>query len=178
MPVPRTRPAREEDGPRLQRLEVLAGERFREVGLDVVADDEPPSLAELASAIRAGRCWVAVDHLDAPIGYALADVVDGGAHLEQVTVHPDRQGHGLGRALVERVRDWAATTGFTTVTLTTYADVPWNGPLYAHLGFRVLEDDELGPQLRALRAAEAAHGLDVAPRVAMVAAAEPPDPAA
>jgi hypothetical protein len=53
------------------------------------------------------------------------------------------------------------------ITLTTFTDVPWNGPLYRHLGFRVLTDDELGPELRALRDRETAHGLDPAQRACM-----------
>jgi hypothetical protein len=58
-------------------------------------------------------------------------------------------------------------SGHPAVTLTTYADVRWNQPLYEHLGFRVLNDDEIGPELRAIRATEHARGLDVSPRVCM-----------
>jgi len=54
------------------------------------------------------------------------------------------------------------------VTLTTFEDVPWNAPLYRHLGFRELRDDELGPGLRAIRDRETAHGLDPARRVSML----------
>jgi hypothetical protein len=51
--------------------------------------------------------------------------------------------------------------------LTTYAEVPWNGPLYARWGFEELTDDLVGPELRAVRAAEQSHGLDVAERICM-----------
>ena len=60
--------------------------------------------------------------------YVLADVVDGCAHLEQVSVRPDHRGGGVGRALLERVRGWAADRGLMAVTLTTFIDVPWNAP--------------------------------------------------
>jgi hypothetical protein len=53
------------------------------------------------------------------------------------------------------------------LTLTTFADVPWNGPCYERLGFRQLTGTELTPGLRAVRAEEAAHGLDEWPRIAM-----------
>jgi hypothetical protein len=43
--------------------------------------------------------------------------------------------------------------------------VPWNAPYYERLGFRRVDD--LTPGLRAIRAAEAARGLDRWPRVAM-----------
>ena len=54
------------------------------------------------------------------------------------------------------------------MTLTTFADVPWNGPLYERLGYRRLADAELGPELRSVRARETAHGLDRWPRIAMI----------
>lgn len=161
------RPASPEDAPALREIERLAGERFRDVGLPEVADDEPPSVEQLARYARAGRSLVAVDDTDAPIGYVLVDVVDGNAHAEQVSVRPDHQGAGVGRTLIERVRAWAAEAGMPAVTLTTFADVPWNAPLYRHLGFRILAEDEIGPELRAVRDAETAHGLDPARRVCM-----------
>jgi hypothetical protein len=42
-----------------------------------------------------------------------------------------------------------------------------NGPYCERLGFRYLADGELTPSLKAIRAAEAAHGLDRWPRAAM-----------
>jgi GNAT superfamily N-acetyltransferase len=164
------RAARAEDGVALRVLERRAGERFREVGMPKVADDEPPPPEVLARYAVDGRSWVAVDEADAtgqPIGYVLVDVVDGCAHIEQVSVHPDHQGAGVGRALVDRVRAWAVDAGLPAITLTTFRDVPWNAPLYRHLGFRDLADDEIGPELRARCEEEARHGLDPAQRVCM-----------
>jgi GNAT superfamily N-acetyltransferase len=156
--------------PALRTIERLAGERFRDVGLPDVADDEPLSLDVLTHHTERGRCWVAVDDAGGPIGYVLVDAVDGNAHVEQLTVHPDHQGSGVGRALMERAFEWATEAGMSAVTLTTFSDVPWNAPLYRHLGFRVLRDDELGPGLRAIRDQETAHGLDPARRVCMLLA--------
>ncbi len=163
----RVRPSRPEDGAELRQIERLAGQRFREVGLAEVADDEPPSLEVLAEYARAGRGWVAVDENDEPVGYVVVDVVDDQAHIEQVSVHPDHQGAGVGRTLIERVAAWGAETGRAALTLTTFADVAWNGPLYEHLGFSVVTEEEIGPELRAVREVEAAHGLDPARRVCM-----------
>ena len=161
------RAARREDGPALQAIERLAGEQFRTVGLDGVADDEPASLQELANFATEGRSWVAVDAEDHPVGYVVVDEVDGDAHVEQVSVQPAHQRLGVGRALLDRVRMWALETGRSAISLTTFADVPWNRPLYEHLGFRVIVGDEIGPELRNLRQAEATHGLDPTIRVCM-----------
>lgn len=62
---------------------------------------------------------------------------------------------------------WARGRGATALTLTTFVDVAWNGPYYQRCGFRYLADHEITPGLRAIRAAEAEHGLDRWPRAAM-----------
>jgi GNAT superfamily N-acetyltransferase len=161
------RASRREDGPAIQEIERLAGERFRAVGLDAVADDEPASVDELAECAAQGRGWVAVDAGDQPVGYVLVDEVDGNAHVEQLSVRPDHQGLGVGRALLDRVRAWAIENGRSAISLTSFAEVPWNRPLYEHLGFRVLVEAEIGPELRAVRETETAHGLDPTTRVCM-----------
>jgi ribosomal protein S18 acetylase RimI-like enzyme len=163
----RIRAARPEDAAQLRAIELLAGERFRDVGMENIADDEPPPVETFARYATTGRSWVALDDAGRPIGYVLVDEVDGNAHIEQVSVHPEHQGRGVGRALIDRVRDWAAAADLRAITLTTFRDVPWNAPLYRHLGFDVLSEVELGPELRALRSEEAAHGLDPATRVCM-----------
>jgi hypothetical protein len=45
--------------------------------------------------------------------------------------------------------------------------VPWNAPYYVRCGFRVLDDAEVTPGLRAIRRREAEMGLDRWPRVCM-----------
>jgi GNAT superfamily N-acetyltransferase len=161
------RPSTPQDGPDLQRIELLAGEQFRDVGMPEIAGDQPAPAEVLATYAEAGRSWAALDGAGEPCGYVLVDVVDGNAHIEQISVLPDHQGRGIGRALIDRVRAWAAERRMAAVTLTTFRDVPWNAPLYRHLGFRDLSEDELGPGLEAVRDKETAHGLDPATRVCM-----------
>lgn len=153
----------------LRHLEVRAGVRFRDIGMDAIADAEPMTDALLDRHARDGHSWVAIagDQSDRPIGYLVVEVVDGLGHVEQVSVDPDWQGRGVGRRLVDAAVAWARGEGRPALTLTTFIDVPWNRPLYEHLGFRVLADDELGPELRAVRDHETAAGLDPAQRVCM-----------
>jgi GNAT superfamily N-acetyltransferase len=161
------RPSERRDSPVLQDIELAAGARFRTVGMADIADADPFTLDELAAYVAGGRSWVAVDGADRAVGYVVVDEVDGQAHVEQVSVVPERQGEGIGAALLDHVAAWAASGGRSALTLTTFTDVPWNRPLYEHLGFRVLADDELGPELRAVRTHEATLGLDPAIRVCM-----------
>lgn len=150
----------------LRGIEVAAGEPFRALGMDAVADDDPPSTAVLAEFVEAGRAWV-VDLDGVVAAYALAEVVDGCGHVEQVSVDPRFAGRRIGAALVEQIAAWAAAAALPALTLTTFRDVPWNGPYYQRLGFRWLTDAETTPGLRRVRAQEAAHGLDRWPRGCM-----------
>jgi GNAT superfamily N-acetyltransferase len=163
----RIRASRTSDGATLREIERSAGERFRAIGLETVAEDEPMSETELAAYAIDGRSWVAVDAADRPVGYVLVEQVDGSAHVAQITVVPESQGKGIGRALLDRVRIWAIAANFPAITLTTFDDVPWNRPLYEHLGFVVLTEEEIGPDLQAVRRDESDRGLDPATRVCM-----------
>ncbi|MET9574790.1 GNAT family N-acetyltransferase [Streptomyces massasporeus] len=166
----RTRLATRAELPALQDIERAAGAPFRDLGMPEIADDEPPALDELERYRRAGRCWVAVDEGDEgdlPAAYLLAEPVDGALHIEQVSVHPRAARRGVGRALLAHAADRAREEGLTALTLTTFTDVPWNAPYYARLGFRPLPEADLTPGLRAIRATEAAHGLDRWPRLCM-----------
>lgn len=163
----RIRPARRSDLPLLQDIERAAGEPFRTLGMSCVADDDPPPLDLLDGYRAAGRAWVTAGPDDLPLGYLIADPVDGAAHIEQVSVHPSAARRGLGSALIDRAGVWAAREGLTALTLTTFTHVPWNAPYYTRLGFRVLTESGLTDGLRKIRAEEAEHGLDRWPRVCM-----------
>ncbi|WP_199552152.1 GNAT family N-acetyltransferase [Streptomyces sp. N35] len=165
----RIRQATLADLPRLRDIERAAGEPFRTVGMAEIAEDEPPALDVLEEFRRAGRAWVAViAPEDEPVAYLIAEPVDGALHVEQVSVHPSVARRGVGRALLDHAAAYARGAGLGALTLTTFAEVPWNAPYYRRLGFRVLGERELGPGLRKIRAYEGELGLDRWPRVCMV----------
>jgi GNAT superfamily N-acetyltransferase len=160
------RPATSADIPIMQNIEIVGCQIFADIGMQEIADDGAHETEMLAGYISGGRAWIA--ELDGRVcGYALADSYDGTAHLEQVTIYPDCAGHGIGSLLVDTVADWGREHGSSGLTLLTFRDVPWNGPYYQRLGFAPVPDDELAPQLAALRAHEAELGLDVGTRFAM-----------
>jgi ribosomal protein S18 acetylase RimI-like enzyme len=161
------RVAREDDFPVLQDIERAAGGWFLDVGMAEIASDDPFSLAELAGYAAAGRAWVAAGDDDVPVGYLLADLVGGDLHVEQVSVHPRAARLGIGRSLLDHAAGCAAAAGLPALTLTTFAQVPWNAPYYARLGFRVLDESELSADMRAVRDREIGHGLHRWPRVYM-----------
>jgi len=141
---------------------------FAALSPDLVADDDPGSVEESTPYAEDGRAFVAVDPDDRPIGYLLVDVVDGAAHIEQVSVRPDHGRKGIGRGLIKQAAAWASARCLPALTLTTYVEVPWNAPYYERLGFRFLADEEEEtPGLRGIRERERAAGLEVWQRTSM-----------
>jgi GNAT superfamily N-acetyltransferase len=163
---PFIRPPRRNELDALREIERAAGKLFIGVGLPEIAAHEPMPVEEMGAYLAGGRAWVAVE-TNVPVGYALVDLVDGAAHLEQLSVHPDHGRRGVGGALIDHVCTWARQRRLAAVTLTTFTDVPWNAPYYARHGFRVLDEGDLGPGLVERRAEEAGYGLDPALRVCM-----------
>ncbi len=163
--------ARRDDLPRLREIERSAGQAFRTIGVDAIADDRPPTLRELGTYQRAGRAWVATDQADRPVAYILVRPVDDGAHVEQVSVHADHARRGIGAKLIDTVARWAATQGLEAVTLTTFADVPWNAARYRRMRFSEVPDDEIGEGLRRIVEEEADTVPGSWPRVVMRRAA-------
>lgn len=126
---------------------------------------------ELVSAtVDLGReyVWVVVDRNDQPVGFAIVHAEESSVvHLHELDVHPQHAHQGLGRWLIETIAKWAQEQGMKALTLTTFSDVPWNGPYYERLGFRKLELSELSSALQSVRNAEAAAGLPMANRICM-----------
>lgn len=161
------RKARGDDLPRLRDIERAADEIFRDVGMDAIADAEPATPEGLATYAGAGRAWVSVDDEDRPAAFLVVDVIDGAAHIEQVSVDPQFARQRIGAALIETAVCWATQQRLQAITLMTFHDVPWNRPYYERLGFRIMDDAQLTDGLRELQAHEAALGLNRWHRVAM-----------
>lgn len=163
------RAARQSELGDLARLEVHAGQLFHLVGMSEVAGHEVDRQA-LRRSQRQGLIWVAEEG-DRTVGYVMAAVLDGNAHIEQVSVAPTHARRGFGRRLIAHVEDWGRRNGRPATTLTTFRDVPWNGPYYRRLGYRELPNTEIGRELTAAMRHEAAlPGLDSSLRCAMIKA--------
>jgi GNAT superfamily N-acetyltransferase len=146
----RIRIASPDEFDRLREIELEADRMFEEVGIGPFSNADDDDHLDAAAVVFATGTPA--------VGFACVEIVDGLAHLWQLSVHP-RSGHqGRGRALVEAVCDWARSHGYPAVTLTTFTDVPWNGPFYARLGFHPIV--ELSPGLKAIRDHERAIGDD------------------
>lgn len=62
--------------------------------------------------------------------------------------------------LLDTAEIWAAGLELSALTLTNYANVPWNAPYYQRLGFQIVTNDEMGIGFHQIRELEAERGLD------------------
>jgi GNAT superfamily N-acetyltransferase len=158
------------DLPKLAQIERSAAFLFREAGLAWIADGDTFAPDLLDTMCREGTVWVAVDDTDEPVGFLAAHMLDEQFHIAEVSVARPAQRRGVGAALIAAAADHARTQNFRGLTLTTYRDLPWNGPYYSALGFVEVDASAAGPgHLRKLRA-EAEAGHDISRRCVMAKA--------
>lgn len=163
----RIRPARPDEVWRLREIEDEAGTMFSGLGLIDEALDMSFPLDDLARLIGLGQVWVGVAADGVPVGMVIASVREGAVYVEEMDVLPGHGRRGLGARLLARVCAWAQAQGHPAVTLSTFRDVPWNGPFYRKHGFRDVPPADWTPGMRAIREKEAQHGLRVDARVFM-----------
>ena len=146
---PVIRPVRHDELALLPDLEAAADIVFEPLGIGPLPGPSTPE--------QFGAALVVLVAGDPPVGLCRIDgIAPDRAHLEQLSVHPDDAGRGIGHALLRAGCAWAADEGYPELTLATYRDVPWNGPFYASEGF--VERGSVDEFLRA-------HGLPPEERV-------------
>lgn len=123
----------------------------------VLLDKMP--LPILREAMEQSRLWVALHERENPVGYAVLQIVDNGALLAQMDVHPDHGRKGLGTALVKRVIEESRAKGVLDLYLTTFANIRWNAPFYAKCGFVELPASEQPEFIKTILQEEQKHGL-------------------
>jgi len=92
--------------------------------------EKSPQDLKLAFASSRYKCFVFDGHLLVGAGRPLADGVDC-SYLCDVVVHPARQGHGIGRAIINKLKELSA--GHKKIIL--YAN-PGKEEFYERLGFK------------------------------------------
>ncbi|WP_338332293.1 GNAT family N-acetyltransferase [Acetobacter sp. LMG 32666] len=163
--IRRTRMA---DATSLPALERDAAQAFCAIpGLEWLAEGDvlPPS-AHLPG-IAAQTCWVGTDAGGGLLGFLSALPCGNDLHIQEMSVARAAQGQGLGRRLLHTACKAGQALGLRRVTLTTFANVPWNAPFYASAGFCIVPPDALDARLASVLAHEESCGLATTTRCAM-----------
>lgn len=80
------------------------------------------------------ECWLLI-YSDTIVGHGILSVAAGESHLLNVCVHPDFQGHGFGRILVEHLLKRARAEKASTIFLEVRPSNVAACKLYDKLGF-------------------------------------------
>ncbi len=148
-------------------IELAASAMFPEADLPVEVRYLVIENELLQEAQSDARLWVALTDERTPVGFAMAGIIDGGAHLDEMDVMPDFGRQGVGTRLVRTIIDWARLGDYPVLTLITFRHLPWNAPFYERMGFEAMATSELGEELAKLLQEEGDAGIDVHKRVCM-----------
>lgn len=86
--------------------------------------------------LRAGyKAWAMLDASDTLLGYAFMSMAVGEGHVLNLCIDPDRQGEGLGRALMRHLLEHASAERLTIVLLEVRKSNNAALRLYQSLGF-------------------------------------------
>lgn len=161
------RVARQGDIPALLAADRAASELFRPTGLipGMSAIPESVPVDVLSRSIENGLVLVVADQ-EGPVGFALCQVRPPVLYLDQISVDPAHGRRGIGRALMIALFPLAESRGADAVILSTFRDVPWNGPFYASLGFKEIPRRRMTDWMFEIEAMQAEE-LDVTKRCFM-----------
>jgi len=118
--------------------------RLGAMGLNYTAVDQAPEVT--AKRIKGGNCFVVSDGSKL-VGTIVAQPTykenaceyftrHGVAAVHQFAVHPEHQGVGIGRMLLERAERWAREAGFAELAMDTAEQATHLVELYTRAGYR------------------------------------------
>lgn len=94
----------------------------------------PPMNIDYVEEIRTSEVWIAVS--EETLAGAMILVADADQFLiANIAVHPEFQGNGLGRRLIDFAQSQASQRAYTEMHLATHPLLIENISLYTHLGW-------------------------------------------
>jgi ribosomal protein S18 acetylase RimI-like enzyme len=100
-----------------------------------IGQEPAPMIADFAQAITSGHVVILANDTEF-FGYAVFYPREDHLHLENIAVHPNSQGSGMGARLLQYVEDEARRRGLVAVELYTNERMTENLLLYPRIGYR------------------------------------------
>ena len=124
------RAARESDAGELTELvDAAYGHYVERLGMP------PGPMTEDYAAVIRDRDVTVAESEGAIVGAIVLSTGEEGFTIDNVAIHPTRQGEGIGRALLELAEAEARSAGHDTIHLYTHEKMTENQALYARVGY-------------------------------------------
>lgn len=138
-----------DDATKLPAIEQSAGQLFSTLeDLRWISESGVQSVEKHLAFIDQQGHWVAVNGDNEPVGFIMTIALPESLFIYELSVSQDWQNRGIGKLLIQKVKDKAKVHKFDSVTLTTFRHVPWNAPYYQRLGFSILPESEIPHSLQ------------------------------
>jgi ribosomal protein S18 acetylase RimI-like enzyme len=135
------RPATNDDAARLSELVRAAYGHY----VERIGATPRPMTDDYAQVVRTQRVTVA--EVDGEVaGLIVLEAAEEAIVIDNVAVDRDRQGAGIGRALLEHAESVARSAGVETVRLYTHPLMTENLALYSRIGYVIDETGEREPR--------------------------------
>ncbi|HEV7206542.1 MAG TPA: GNAT family N-acetyltransferase [Jatrophihabitans sp.] len=132
------RPARAGDAAAIARL---VGDAYRHY-VPRIGAEPGPMRDDYAEVVARGGVWVA-ELDDQLVGLLVLVTASDHVLVENVAVAPERQGHGLGRQLLDFAEERAREAGAGEIRLYTHERMTENLAIYAERGYRETHRDTM-----------------------------------
>lgn len=138
-----------DDASKLPAIEQSAGQLFSTLeDLSWISESGVQSVEKHLAFINHKGHWVAVNRENEPVGFIMTKPLPESLFIYELSVSQDWQNRGIGKLLIQKVKDEAKLHHFDAVTLTTFRHVAWNAPYYQRLGFSILSESEIPHSLQ------------------------------
>lgn len=132
--------------PFLVQLEQATAAMYHEIGFDA-AEVPPRSASDITGLVQRHSVIVAEADHEVAAYAAWRDEAPGVGYVEELAVAPDYQRFGIGRALVDQIREQARELKIRELVLRMWERADWAKAFYAKLGFAVI-DGAAPPKVR------------------------------
>jgi GNAT superfamily N-acetyltransferase len=150
----------------LPEIEELADKTLQDVGVDV-RHLLPTPCTYYESLNKEHSIIFVAEKGNKIIGFCYTTAVDHNGYLGELPVLPAYTRIGIGSKLLKKAIEWARAKHYTYIPLTTFAEIPFNAPMYEKFGFEEFVPDNNFPELKKIRKNEKVSGLEVKKRIAM-----------
>lgn len=138
-----------DDAIKLPAIEQSAGQLFSTLeDLRWISESGVQSVEKHLAFINHKGHWVAINSDNEPVGFIMTTPLPESLFIHELSVSQDWQNRGIGKLLIQKIKDEAKIHKFDVVTLTTFRHVPWNAPYYQRLGFSILSESEIPHSLQ------------------------------